>query len=100
MTNDGQSPTSWRDVYALVRDGHTDLMAVANAIDGKVDKLGERVTDIEQDRRTERAVAQTVATKTIEQNNHILRLLGGGRQVVLFLFAVVIGVMTVLDFHI
>lgn len=43
-------PSSWRDVYSLVRDTRTDLLGAVTSIDTKVDVLTIRVNAIEDAR--------------------------------------------------
>lgn len=48
-----EAPSSWRDVYALVRDTRTDVLGAVGEVDTKVTDLRVRVDAIEVARATE-----------------------------------------------
>lgn len=47
------NPSSWRDVYSLVRDSRADVLEAVGGVDKKVDDLTIRVNAIEVARASE-----------------------------------------------
>lgn len=77
------NPTSWRDVYQLVRDTRKDVLEAVAAVDKKVEKVGDRVTTIEDERMVE------AAARTAEQ-----RVFGKARSIVVSTVALVVSILS------
>lgn len=97
MSGDDQkpAPTSWRDVYELVRDTRADLMVAVGNVDTKVTDLGERVTGIEQDRRDEKVARETESALAAQREvaakrraNKIAALGGGIRSTIAIIVSI------------
>lgn len=78
-----QGPTSWRDVYTLVRDTRKDVLDAVAAVDKKVDLVTGRVTTIEDERMIEQAA------RTAEQ-----RVFGKARSIVVSTVALVVSIVS------
>lgn len=83
MMSGDAAPSSWRDVYTLVRDTRDDVLAAVATVDGKVMALDSRVDRIESDRLT------TVSAAKAEK-----RILANARGMVRESIAITISVVT------
>ena len=72
-------PTSWRDVYSLVRDTREDVLAAVLVVDGKVTAIDGRVDDIERARNLERITAEVAATLATARNKRLLSVVAASR---------------------
>lgn len=96
MTGDGNTPTSWRDVYALVRDSHSDVMVAVGNVDTKVTDLQERVTLIEAERRDDKVIRAAVADLATKRNTRLLWVAGASKSTVALLISMGAFLFTVL----
>lgn len=102
MGTPDQSPSSWRDVYQLVRDTREDVLGAVAVVDGKVTALGDRVTGIENDRHDEK-VARQVETElaakrdalAVKQRAKLTTIAGIGRGTIAIIISVASFVLVV-----
>lgn len=80
---EGTQPTSWRDVYALVRDTRDDLLGAIEKVDGKVTKVAARVESIEDDRAAEKIARESaesaIAALATARNRRLSAAIGATR---------------------
>lgn len=77
------NPTSWRDVYQLVRDTRKDVLEAVAAVDKKVESVGARVTTIEDERMVE------AAAEAAER-----RVFGRARSIVVSTVALLVSILS------
>lgn len=98
--HEGAQPTSWRDVYALVRDTREDLLGAIGKVDGKVTRLATRVEAIEDDRATEKitreATAEAVAAIATSRNRRLATAIGATRGTLALVISAVAVVISAL----
>lgn len=82
-TPEPQGPTSWRDVYQLVRDTREDVLKAVDGVDRKVGDVTSRVTAIEDERLVE------AASKKAEE-----RVFGRARHFIVSIVALVVSVLS------
>ena len=89
-------PTSWRDVYQLVRDTHEDAMAAIEKVDSKVNALGTVVDIVVADRRDEKVARQTESDLAAKRNRRLLTVIAASRGTIALIISGVACVMVIL----
>lgn len=82
-------PTSWRDVYALVRDTRADLLVAVSNVDTKVTALAERVDTIEDSRADEKTARETEARLAAVRNKRFLAVVSASYGTLVLVVSVV-----------
>lgn len=88
MSIEAAQPSSWRDVYTLVRDTHEDAMSALRIVDAKVTDLGVRVGVIEQGRRDEKTARDTEATLAAKRDRRLLAIVTASRGTIALLISI------------
>lgn len=98
MSEATASPTSWRDVYALVRDQGQDILKAVEKVDAKVDGLTKRVDDIEEQRAIEAAVSKTAHETAVQvatvRNRKLVAIVTASRSTIALLISAVAVLIT------
>lgn len=79
------APSSWRDVYALVRDTRADVLVAVEKVDAKATDLQRRVARIEDDRLAEQSERRA-------QGQLIGSLTNTGRATISLIVSVIAGI--------
>ena len=79
MTGEQTTPSSWRDVYILVRDTHEDAMLAIGKVDDKVTAVTKVVDIIVGDRRDEKVAGETRAALATTRDKRLRALVSASR---------------------
>lgn len=94
MGDNGTGPSSWRDVYELVRDTRSDIMVAVGNVDTKVTLLTARVESIEDDRRDEKVVREAAEKRATARNRTVLAAISASRGGIALIVSVLALIIT------